>query len=128
MAFAAVLAAGEHPAASDAFGLEPVAFLGYSQHHPGPLPELETSCWKEDQNSHHHSCFQTSSSDLFSQAKMDTVLVVTILLCWLEITDLIFVGITNQNCLNSDLFLCCQQKRWDSSLHITTALVATLVD
>jgi hypothetical protein len=27
MAFAAVLAAGEHPAASDAFGLEPVAFL-----------------------------------------------------------------------------------------------------
>jgi len=30
MAFAAVLAAGEHPAASDAFGLEPVAFLGYS--------------------------------------------------------------------------------------------------
>ena len=121
MASAAVPAADERPAAFVAFGLEPIAFLGYFQHyyHPSPLLELETSCWKEGQNSQqlHQTCFQTSFSDLFSQATMDTVLVVTVALCWFEITDLIFV--TNQNYLNSDLFLCCQQKRWDSSLHIT---------
>jgi len=97
VASAAVPAADERPAAFVALSLEPAAFLGCFWDHPSPLQELETSYWKEDQNFLHlrYSCFQINSSDLFSWFTMDTVLVVIVELCWLEITDLISVRVTN---------------------------------
>ena len=63
VASAAAPAADERPAAFDAFGLEPVAFLGGFWHRPSPLQELETSYLKEDRNCLRYSCFQINSSD-----------------------------------------------------------------